>query len=129
LPDPDHLAVLARPVVVRAASALLRIPGIKLPSASPARCDGPAAVSFHHRSVQERLVALGVGDPQLIGPERVKRPVDQAAGDAVRPDTHPLRSAGHAPEPGPAHEQLNGAVGDDQAAAEGELGACTRRNP
>src|SRR3954454_222735 len=68
LPDPGHLAVLARPVVVRAASALLRIPRDELPSAAPARCDGPAAVSSHHRSVQERLVALDVGNPQLVRP-------------------------------------------------------------
>src|SRR3954453_18631705 len=66
LPDPSHLAVLTRPVVVRAASALLRIPGIELPSASPSRCDGPAAVSFHHRTVQERLVALEVGHPPHV---------------------------------------------------------------
>ena len=58
LPDPDHLAVLARPVVVRAASTLTPVPEIRLPSASPARCDEPTAVSFHHRTVQERLVAL-----------------------------------------------------------------------
>ena len=41
-------------------------PGSGCPQLQPARCDGPAAVSFHHRTVQERLVALDVGDPQLV---------------------------------------------------------------
>jgi len=57
LPDPDHLAVLACPVVVRAAPTLPAVPRLGLPSASRARCDGPQAVSFHHRTVQQRLVA------------------------------------------------------------------------
>jgi hypothetical protein len=30
------------------------------------RCDARAVVSFHHDSVRERLVALDIGDPQLI---------------------------------------------------------------
>ncbi len=34
LPDPCHLTVLARPVVVRAAPALTPVPGFRLPSAS-----------------------------------------------------------------------------------------------
>src|SRR4051794_30778214 len=97
LPDPDHLAVLARPVVVRAASALVRIPGVKLPSASPARCDGPVAVSFHHRSVRERLVALDVSDPQLIWAGRGERAFDQVrAGVRATPrhgGARPLRPA------------------------------------
>ena len=40
LPDPHHLAVLARPGFVRAAPALPGITRIRLPSASPSRCDG-----------------------------------------------------------------------------------------
>ena len=40
------------------------VPGIRLPPASPARCDGPEAVSFHHRTVRERLVALRLFDPE-----------------------------------------------------------------
>ena len=34
LPDPDHLTVLVRPVVVRAAFSLPLVPGFGLPSAS-----------------------------------------------------------------------------------------------
>ena len=34
LPDPHHLTVLARPVVVRAASRFPGVPGLRLPSAS-----------------------------------------------------------------------------------------------
>ena len=41
-------------------------PGSGCPQLQPARCDEPAAVSFHHRTVQERLVALDVPAPQLV---------------------------------------------------------------
>ncbi len=41
-------------------------PGIRLPSATSARCDGLKAVSFHHRMVQQRLVALQVRHPQQV---------------------------------------------------------------
>ncbi len=34
-----------------------------------------SAVSFHHRKVQERLVALNVGDPKLIRPGDVEVPI------------------------------------------------------
>ncbi len=49
LPDPDRLAVPARPVVVRvrAAPTLPRVSTVRLPSASPACCDRPAAGPFH----------------------------------------------------------------------------------
>jgi hypothetical protein len=40
LPDPHHLAVLARPGVVRAAPTLPGTTRIRLPSAPPSRCDG-----------------------------------------------------------------------------------------
>jgi hypothetical protein len=39
LPDPYHLAVLARPGFVRAAPAFPGITRVKLPSAPPSRCD------------------------------------------------------------------------------------------
>ena len=48
-------------------STLTPVSGIGLPSASAARCDEPQAVPFHHRRVRERLVALEVRDPQLVG--------------------------------------------------------------
>jgi len=46
-----------RPVVVRAAPAIPRVPAFRLPSASPASCDWPAVESFHLHSVMQRLVA------------------------------------------------------------------------
>jgi hypothetical protein len=58
LPDPDHLTVLVRPVVVRAAFSLTPVPGFGLPSASLARCDEPGEVVLHHFVVRERLLAL-----------------------------------------------------------------------
>jgi hypothetical protein len=51
LPDPDHLTVLVRPVVVRVAYSLALVPGLGLPSASLARCDGPEVVVLHHHTV------------------------------------------------------------------------------
>jgi hypothetical protein len=39
LPNPGHLAVLARPGVVEAAPALTRVPGVRLPPASATCCD------------------------------------------------------------------------------------------
>jgi hypothetical protein len=39
-------------------SALAHVSGVRLPSALFGRCDGPTAVSFHHRTVEQRLVAL-----------------------------------------------------------------------
>ncbi len=41
-------------------------PPARLPPASPARCDEPEAVAFHHRTIRERLVALDVPRPQLV---------------------------------------------------------------
>ena len=38
-------------------------PGPGCPQASPGRCDGPEAMVSHHRTVQERLVALDVAAP------------------------------------------------------------------
>ena len=67
LADPPHLAVLARPVVVEGCCPPTPTSRrIGLPSASTACCDRPAAVSFHHRTVRERLVALDVRDPQPV---------------------------------------------------------------
>ena len=39
-------------------SALPDVSRLRLPPASATRCDGPRAVSFHHRTVEQRLVAL-----------------------------------------------------------------------
>jgi hypothetical protein len=49
LPDPDRLAVPARPGVARAAPTLACVSTLRLPSASPACCDRPAAGPFHPR--------------------------------------------------------------------------------
>ena len=51
LPDPGRLAVPARPGVVRAAPTLACVSTLRLPSASPACCDRPAAGPFHPRPV------------------------------------------------------------------------------
>src|SRR5438128_5279654 len=86
LPDPDHLAVLVRPVVVRAAPTLPCASRVRLPSASPACCDRPAAESFHLRPDAWRLVAHGSPDPTLpsrassSGTWQVSRPTTPTPG-------------------------------------------------
>ena len=66
LPDPRHLAVPARPVVVGAAChPPRRLPDQAAPSFTGC-CDSPAAKVSHLRSVQQRLVALDVRDPQHV---------------------------------------------------------------
>src|SRR4030095_14724291 len=47
LPDPGHLAVLTRPVVVGAAPTLPGASRVGLPPASTACCDRPQAEAFH----------------------------------------------------------------------------------
>ncbi len=63
-----------RPVVVRAAPTLTGVSRVRLPSASPDRCDGPAMESFHLHSVMQRLVAHEDPDPGL-GPHRAILPL------------------------------------------------------
>ncbi len=47
-------------------SALTPVPEIGLPSASSTCCDRPMAVSFHHRTLPWRLVALNISSPDLV---------------------------------------------------------------
>ena len=54
---------------------------VVLPSASPVRCDEPEAVSFHHRTVKQRLVALEIGDPQTIRTIRGEVPFHEIRRD------------------------------------------------
>ena len=56
-PDPNHLAVLARPGFVRAAPTLPGTTRIRLPPASPPCCDRTAAKVSHLHSNQQRLTA------------------------------------------------------------------------
>jgi hypothetical protein len=77
-------------------------PGIRLPSASSARCDGLKAVSFHHCTVQQRLVALDVGDPQLIGPSAADARSTRSGRVAI------LAAAGRADVPPSAYASQTG---------------------
>ena len=51
--------------------------GSGCPQLQYARCDKHEAVSFHHRTVRKRLVALYVGDPQLVRFGAGEVPVNQ----------------------------------------------------
>lgn len=56
-------------------SALPPASEVRLPPASPDRCDGPAAVPLHHRTVSWRLVAHEVEHPDRVRlPGRPLRP-------------------------------------------------------
>jgi hypothetical protein len=56
-PDPDHLAVLARPGFVRAAPTLPGTTRIRLPSAPPSRCDGISGEGLSPPLEPQRLTA------------------------------------------------------------------------
>jgi len=54
--------------------------GSGCPQLQPTRCDRPAAVPFHHRTVKEHLVALEVSHPQLVGSLGGEVPLHQVGG-------------------------------------------------
>jgi len=67
-------------------------------------------VSFHHRKVQERLVALQIGDPQLVRRGGGEVPVDEVR----RPQRFGIRSGGEqlarpggAADPDAAHQPVD----------------------
>ncbi len=70
LPDPHHLAVLARPGFVGAASALPAPPGSGCPQLQPPCCDRTVVASFHRHSNNERLTAHTPGEAQEARHER-----------------------------------------------------------
>ena len=57
LPDPNHLAVLARPGFVRAAPTLPGVPRIRLPPASPPCCDRISGEGLSPPLEPQRLTA------------------------------------------------------------------------
>jgi hypothetical protein len=97
-------------------------PGSDCPPLRPGRCDDPAVKVSHLHSNPWRLVALDVGDPQLVRCRPGEVALDQVGRDQIRCGAPPPRPAGHAVDAGPGHEHLDGAMRDDQAAAEGGLG-------
>ena len=124
LPDPGHLAVLTRPVVVRAAPALPGTTRIKLPSAPPPCCDRasgeglppplePQRLTAHARSASHRRDAATsgwrrhLGDRAVAGPRigsvhsglPTRRPCTQGASAG------PHHTAGNRPRPLPSTRQ------------------------
>lgn len=71
--------------------------GSGCPQLSTACCDRPPAVSFHHRRVQERLVALEVDHPEPVRRGRGELAVDQVRRAA-------RGRVGDRGPPGPGHE-------------------------
>lgn len=83
---PSRLASRTRPVwqyqAVPALSGAAshphrRLAGSDCPQLLPRHCDGTATVVFHLRSVEQRLTALDVSDPQPIGRGGPELAVDQ----------------------------------------------------
>jgi len=71
-PGPHHLAVLARPGVVRTAPTLPGVSRLRLSSASPDRCDGPAGEGLSPPLDFKRLVAHVVLGP--VVPDEQQHP-------------------------------------------------------
>jgi hypothetical protein len=94
LPDPSRLMMPTRPVVVRAASAVPRVPAFRLPSASPPSCDWSAVESFHLHSIVQRLVAhwkksqASRRQLESAGNARQKVPAFRGAGARRRDSRH-----------------------------------------
>src|SRR6476620_6826536 len=75
-PNPNHLAVLARPGFVRAAPALPGTTRIRLPSAPPSCCDRISDVGLSPPFESLRFTAHPRSAPHLciLGPRRGRRP-------------------------------------------------------
>lgn len=87
--SPNHLAMLTRPVVVGLVPPPSHPRGQTAP-ASPRCCDSAAVQDFHLHPVQQRLVALDVGDPQLVRTARREVAFDEASRDGVWQNASPL---------------------------------------
>jgi hypothetical protein len=66
-PEPRDSAVDRREVLVTGRLRQVQGPKNRRSTASPACCDRPEAVSFHHRTVPKRHVALRIPDPDAVG--------------------------------------------------------------
>lgn len=99
--------MLARSVVVGAASILTGVSRIGLPPASPRRYDAPAEKVLHLPSVQERLVALDISQPQAVGSRGSELAIDQVgrSGREITGDRGALvLSPGSTTEPKAGHD-------------------------
>lgn len=89
----DAIAMLVEPLVAKVAvSSLTPVSGIRLPSPSPACCGKLAAVSFQHRTVTRRFVALDIRHPP---PARARRsvPISGCSGRDDEPLGRPTGSS------------------------------------
>jgi hypothetical protein len=76
--------------------------GSGCPQLQPVRCDGLTAVSFHHRTVMQRLVALDVRDPKGVGSVRG----EHAPDEVQRSDLHHASALGQPARRGAADPEL-----------------------
>ena len=109
-------------------SALTDVSRLRLPSASSTCCDRPKAVSFHHRTVEQRLVALDVRYPQLVGYVSGELTADSIGGGGMRRGLPIPGTAGEAPDAGRAHHLLDRLVANRDALSEDQFcvhASCT----
>jgi hypothetical protein len=84
-------------------------------------------VSFHHRAVRERLVALDVGDPQTIRLGANEVAVDKITGCRhLRSESSP-GTARKALQTRALHEHLDGIVADGDRSSDRQFGMHTTR--
>jgi hypothetical protein len=77
--------------------------------------DGPVGSELHyHRLGNPRSRAASTGEPHAPA---------QALGDQIRAGALPAGPSGDPGQAGALRQELDSAVGDDQAASEGEVGA------
>jgi hypothetical protein len=68
-----------------------------------------------------------IGHPQLVRFAPGEVAIDQVKGHLVGFGAAPFRSAGGAGQPGAAHQQLDGAVANDDSATQPQLGVHSAR--
>jgi hypothetical protein len=103
-------------------AALTPVSGLGLPSASPPCCDRLEEKVSHLLSVQERLVALDIGDPEAIRFVALKLPFDEIRGSGLVGHSAETGASRESLQPGAVHEHLDGAMPDVDAETHGELG-------
>ncbi|MGB3827619.1 MAG: hypothetical protein WA962_02480 [Ornithinimicrobium sp.] len=89
--------------------------------------DGPVAMSVHHRTVQQRLVALNAADPQLVRAGPVEVALDPVGGDVIVADPLPPAPASNSLQAGASYQHLDLAVTDHDPATQRKFGVDPER--
>ena len=127
-PDPNHLTVPGPSrLLKRLLAALPRVPGVRLSLASPTCCDRLAEGVLHPLSVQERLVALYVRDPELVKGCFLELALHQIVRRRGALDALDLARTWNAGNLGVVHQNRHKYSADVDPAALGQLGVHAAR--